>query len=502
MSRRQSSHVPVVGLALLRCAALFVPTSRRGEWLAEWRSELWYVEQSYEAASGGGRLARFTPVSFCLGAFRDALWLSRNLPPEGTGPVPMESARECGAVLAFAAAISMTALLMLPGARRAMLSSPLVDAHSLVQISRAGAMGSSSPTISVSDYQSWKTRTRRVFADVAFYRLNFDSTQTKQGQRTLEIATASYNLGEVLNTTLSAGAAETALMQHKPALALSHAAWFRYFGADPSIVGEVVEVEGQQAEVVGILPDEAWRITEQPDGWLLENESYFSTLPIGYRGFAIGRVAASAPISQMRKHWRFTLAGESDGFDCVPVSDRIYEPWITFLFTLILACAALPATTPLPLGDYPAAEHPLFTAMRWRRWIFLFIKIVLAIVTFYCISTSLAFADPRMSPDSSVYIQFWTSFLGLLFSFRWALRDQRRRCPACLHLLKNPVSVGHPSRNFLAWHGTEFMCGKGHGLLHIPEMATSWFSTQRWLYLDPSWKSLFPEAYLPSASIF
>jgi len=26
------------------------------------------------------------------------------------------------------------------------------------------------------------------------------------------------------------------------------------------------------------------------------------------------------------------------------------------------------------------------------------------------------------------------------------------------------------------------------GLLHIPEMPTSWFRTQRWLYLDPSWK--------------
>jgi hypothetical protein len=498
MSRRWSSHVPLFGLALLRCA----PTSRRGEWLAEWRSELWYVEQNCERASGSGRLARFTSVSFCLGAFRDALWLSRNLPAEGTGPIPVESARQCGTALALAAAISMATVLLLPGARRAMLSSPVVDAHSLVQISRAGAMGSSSPTISVSDYQSWKTRTRSLFEGVAFYRLDLDRTQTTHGQRPLKIATASYNLGKVLNTPLSANAVEAAAMQHKPALALSHAAWAKYFGADPSIVGEVVEVGGQQAEVVGILPDEAWRITEQPDGWLLESGSYFGTLPAGFRGFAVGRVAESAQISQTRKHWRFTSAGENDGFDCVPVSDRIYEPWITFLFTLILACAALPATTPLPLGDYPAAEHPLFTAMRWRRWVFLLAKIVLAIFTVYCISTSLAFADPRMSPDSSVYIQFWTSFLGLLFSFRWALRDQRRRCPACLHLLKNPVSVGHPSRNFLAWHGTEFMCGQGHGLLHIPEMATSWFSTQRWLYLDPSWKGLFPEAYLPSASIF
>ena len=38
-----------------------------------------------------------------------------------------------------------------------------------------------------------------------------------------------------------------------------------------------------------------------------------------------------------------------------------------------------------------------------------------------------------------------------------------------------------------------------HGLLHIPEIPTSWFSTQRWLYLDPSWSSLFTDAYVTSS---
>jgi hypothetical protein len=29
-------------------------------------------------------------------------------------------------------------------------------------------------------------------------------------------------------------------------------------------------------------------------------------------------------------------------------------------------------------------------------------------------------------------------------------------------------------------------------LLHVPDIPTSWFSSQRWLYLDPSWSALFP----------
>jgi hypothetical protein len=31
----------------------------------------------------------------------------------------------------------------------------------------------------------------------------------------------------------------------------------------------------------------------------------------------------------------------------------------------------------------------------------------------------------------------------------------------------------------------------GHTLLHVPGLPTSWFSTQRWLYLDTSWGFLF-----------
>ena len=59
----------------------------------------------------------------------------------------------------------------------------------------------------------------------------------------------------------------------------------------------------------------------------------------------------------------------------------------------------------------------------------------------------------------------------------------------------NPASHESPapvaSRTFLAWNGTELMCTAGHTLLHVPGLPTSWFSTQRWLYLDTSWEFLF-----------
>jgi hypothetical protein len=31
----------------------------------------------------------------------------------------------------------------------------------------------------------------------------------------------------------------------------------------------------------------------------------------------------------------------------------------------------------------------------------------------------------------------------------------------------------------------------GHTLLHVPSLPTSWFSSQRWMFLDSSWEFLF-----------
>jgi hypothetical protein len=68
------------------------------------------------------------------------------------------------------------------------------------------------------------------------------------------------------------------------------------------------------------------------------------------------------------------------------------------------------------------------------------------------------------------------------------------RCPGspeCLRLLARPARIGRISETFLEWCGTEFMCVKGHGLLHVPDIQTVSFRTQRWMHLGRSWSGLF-----------
>jgi hypothetical protein len=155
------------------------------------------------------------------------------------------------------------------------------------------------------------------------------------------------------------------------------------------------------------------------------------------------------------------------------------------LFVLATALLILPATTTFALGEYPAVLYSPTRTARLHRWIFLGTKVALILPIVFCGTLDLGpiIASAGIRPQATL--------IGYVLAFRWVLIDQRRRCPVCLQLLTNPIRIGQPSHIMLDWYGTELMCSRGHGLLHVPETPTSSYSTQRWLHLDSSWRSLF-----------
>jgi hypothetical protein len=142
---------------------------------------------------------------------------------------------------------------------------------------------------------------------------------------------------------------------------------------------------------------------------------------------------------------------------------------------VLYALLVLPVTTRLEFGGYPAHHYRLSWA--GRRWLFFATKTALLLLTSSGVALTLLAvgAAPIMPP---------LLMAGDVFAFRWALMDQRRRCPVCLEALTNPVRIGQASRTLLAWYGTELICSKGHGVLHVPEIPTSCYGTQRWLSLE------------------
>jgi hypothetical protein len=141
----------------------------------------------------------------------------------------------------------------------------------------------------------------------------------------------------------------------------------------------------------------------------------------------------------------------------------------------------------LVMGRAPVNAHAGPWPGRLRRAIFMALKVALLQPVMFCGFLVLVNAGTLPITPSAVCA-------GWMLALRWTLADQRRRCPVCLRLLSNPVRIGSPSRTFLDWYGAETICSRGHGLLQVPEIASSYSGRGQWLRLGRSWSSLFAPA--------
>ena len=491
-------------LGLLRLASLLVPSEHRGEWWREWRSELWHVRQACTPQSALAWKGEREVAAFCLGAFQDAFCLRREV---GQKKAPLAttkgSAAQCMLFLVAVVAVSYGVALLRPGVRAVLLSSRYRVPHNLIMIQNARYSQDSVPTISAEQVRVWRGRKQQIFDGFAFYQVVQKSVSTaSNAQAALKIARSSSNLFGLLALPVRFPSTSGEAHDDLPKLILSDAVWKREFGEDPYVAGRVVQVGLRKAVVGGVAPAGSWRLPGKVDAWLLEPD--VDAVSDG-AGFVLAHLTPWAAQERWSERWRLTAPtpdGTPDDFLCVSLAQRTREPWDLFLFAVILAFLALPATTSLPLGEYRLSSRKLSWSTRLRRWSFLAGKIALLLPIVYVVSLDLAYMRTTLDTLSSEYIQLVSSFSICLFGLRWTLRDQRQRCPVCLGKLTHPARVGQPSRNFLAWNGTELICVGGHGLLHVPEIPTSWFSTQRWMYLDPSWEILFPESGLVSTGYF
>jgi hypothetical protein len=476
---------------MLLCAGLLVPSRQRAAWLEEWRSELWYVYRSLAHSSSVYQQER-TAIIFCLGAFQDAWSLRCERETTAARFVrPSQSAVRCTGVLFFLVVVSFVASLLLPNLRSEIHPSSYRDSRHLVLISPFGTSHSNLPNVQMRQLRLWQRHAQHMFSEFAFYEpivkpVRIATHYTSE----LNIARASANLFPMLGVRpWSVATADSTL----PMLLVSQAIWQQQFHSDSSYLGRTVEVGIYKAILAGVISKDQWRLPGTFDAWLLEPGDNASVIPDNARGFLVGHLIDSSKNMSLGQQWQMSARQTDEEFgifECIALSEIDQAPFGIYVFTVLLALIALPATTSLPLGEYPSHSNKISWPLRLRRWMFLAVKFSLLLPTIYFSSVDFAHLF-AFTTNTTQYIQIVTSFLIGLFGFRWALRDQRKRCPVCLCTLTNPARVGQPSRNFLAWSGTELICVDGHGLLHVPELPTSWFATQRWLYLDSSWSELF-----------
>ena len=491
MTRLRAGLARAAQTCLLLAASVLVPRSVRTEWLNEWRGELWQARHAYGSRG-------WTPVwrttAFCLGSFQDAADLRSAHSPWLQASVQRGSPYACIFCLAAILILTATVCLLSPNVRLAF--QPLPDGVAALHlISQQGDLESFRPTIPLSEYRAWVASNSHLLEGFAFYAPGTASIHVDgQTLHPLRIGYATENLSRVLKLSLPQRRA-MAVSSNLPILVLSDRAEKALKPGIRLLPGQLVSLKGRTAMFGGTAPASLWRIPGQLQGIVFESSAVWTEEQPDTPGF----VLSSAPAKKFQRDTEnrsyLIIQGSRDNevFECLSLEHRRKKPLLVLLFALLMACLALPATTPLPLGDYPTGRHLLSYKSRVRHWLFLMAKLALIVPAIGCMGALLAYAWMPLSEPSAILTQLLFSLFGLLFAFRWALRDQRARCPTCLAVLTSGASVGYPSHCFLAWSGTELVCPVGHGLLHIPEHPTSWFRNQRWLCLGHSWSELFRE---------
>jgi hypothetical protein len=462
---------------ILVLASRLVPDAARADWLLEWRSELWHA--------GAAADPEVAPelTRFCLGSFQDALCLRRMAWRESARPL-RGSAALCLMGLLVALAISYGLSLLLQGVRAQSHPANYQVKPGLIMIQNVFSSNSSRATIPAETYRRWTARRQRYFDGLAFYRMERDGASAAPNDlEAWSVAHASLNLFSLLGLPVRFGS------QSKSGVILSDALWKRDFGANRQIVGSFLRIDGRDAEILGVLAEGAWRLPGRPDAWLLEpNTQQTGTGYVIAHPTELGRWEMHGSTVEISSPAADDSNEELVGFS---FAERTQGPWALYEFSILLAFLALPALTSVSLGEYHFSENkPSWTSMA-RRSAFLACKIALLLAAVYFASLDLAYGRVEYYSIPAQYVQLLSSFAMCLFGLRWALLDQRQRCPVCLKRVTHPAQVGLAGRIFLAWNGTELICTGGHTLLHVPAAPTSWFGEPRWLYLDRSWKVLF-----------
>jgi hypothetical protein len=479
-------------LCMLRCASLAVPGAQRAEWWREWRAELWHVRRACAPHEGILWRTECEILAFCLGSFQDA-WCLRRDAQQGSPPAPLHgSALQCLLLLAAVLAGSYALASLLPEVRMASHPSRAAARSGLILIQDQDNGGPSKTVIPFERYRAWSARSHRYFDGFAFYRMSREEvTAGAEPPSPWRIATSSANLFALLGFPVQFSGSGGSADDGVPKVILSYTLWRDEFGGNAEIVGSLLRIGQRQVKIAGVAADRIWKLPGNPDAWLLEPD-------IRLLGAGTGHIIAHLTRQGRAEMWAdrvditvYNTDHSEQDYLGTAIDERTPGPWDIYRFAVLLALLALPAITSVSLGEYSVSSHRPPWPRRIVRWMYLAAKFTMLLPIAYFVSLDCAYWHASQHSSASEYAQLFSTFVICLFGIRWALLDQRQRCPVCLKRVAHPAQVGLASRTFLAWNGTELICTGGHTLLHVPSLPTSWFGAPQWLYLDASWEFLF-----------
>jgi hypothetical protein len=500
---------------LLRAASVLVPKGQRREWYQEWYAEIWHwVHFLYESGRMNGA-TKLELAQHCWGAFPDAAWhrFNQDRFRRDVDEIP-RSPRFCLGAISLALLLAFLFTGLAPTIRSSLAPTPLPYAQPerIAQVSFPGNFNRYGETVIFDSAAQWAQRSHTAKA-VAAYSLRMAQVGTGHSVFTGMAARVSTNFFELLGSKAALGRLfqpgdERACVH---CVVVTHQFWKTQLQGDSAVVGKTLEFDGTRELIIGVLPANFTFVRPEASVWAMPPPELVQAEILVDRTGAVLRLADGVPLSQAAHEFQEFVRQDNLAFNygtpevelMAARPHQIVKVYLLFTALSLLGGLAL-ASTRLRAARTGRLKLSQRSILRW--WSFLTAKTFLLLSV--CFVVSLEFTgrismwlsgaiDPMVGPVST-----WLFLVTGMVALSWSLHDQCRRCRVCLKRLGNEASVGAPSYLLLDWWGTELVCPEGHGLLHVPEMKSSWLEYEQWVRLDESWKPLFePDKAVGSARV-
>jgi putative ABC transport system permease protein len=252
-------------LWLIRVIGVIVPRRLRADWRQEWEAELQYRETLLAEWDRLGRRNKLALLWHSVGAFADALWLQ----PRRMEDEMFQDLRYGARMLLKNPGFTLVAVLTLAlgiGANTAIFSVvnvvmlrplPYSEPDRLVQVWETKPRANRwADWVSYPDFLDWREQ-NTVFDEIGACRTLMFNLTGGDSPESLPGAYVSASLFTVLGVKPILGRTFLAEEDRPGAnrvAVISHGLWQRRFGADPGLIGKIIQVDGESHVVVGIMP--------------------------------------------------------------------------------------------------------------------------------------------------------------------------------------------------------------------------------------------------------
>jgi hypothetical protein len=483
----------------LRFASWIVPQRLRADWRREWEAEIWHWGHFLLES---GRLRASTErelLTRCRGAFADAFWHRSNR------AITLRSLQEFLLTSRFCVLVCLVFLASVLIGRPTRVFHEMFRPASEVNSDHilTVQLGDNSSWVQpefVHDLASlWVTRASMITSD-ATYAWRPSMLVGPEGRQSVLSARVTSNIFDVLGAypILGRGFQDSDSVQCTDCVVVSNALWKNRFRGDERIIGRSLVLDGRPVRVIGVMPPR-FRFPARDIGvYRPFGRNPQPLLPMFEWPGVLLRVPSEVDLETAKRQLAAVVNDKESmhadtNLQILSLKDIEYQSLECWAGLIVLSVALLLVLKwrQLALLRVTGPHASISDCFRWYVFfaVKMFLLLMAALVGSFEVVLSVFRDDACPHPFAGAAAVWLFLFLATI-AVNWSLRDQFARCRTCLRRLAVQVDIGNSARSLLEITGTEFVCNEGHGTLHVPMMESSCVDSERWTYLDDSWRTL------------